>query len=154
MACVNGNALYLGSDIGTMLSYLKDNVYNPEFTKYLNKRVLLNIFKEYKNLILKGFKPLKSDKPLPAVHFTPVSWVTIRLLTKNTGIHKHFILSWCEALYKLSITGKITYSNLDPTKTEKSEFIEEIKKAFKGMKIALPVAVTAGVIISMFLLKK
>jgi hypothetical protein len=152
---MNNIIYYLGSDVGTMETYLKNAFrYQPQYLKLLNKTVLINIYKEYKNLVEKGFPILSSDKALPNIHFTKSSWITINLLTEKTSLPKPFILVWCESLYKLAKTGKILLTNLDPSKQENNKFIAEIKNAFKSLKITLPLAVTAGVIGSILILKK
>ncbi len=148
--------IYMGSDVGTMEKYLKNAFqYQPQYLKLLSKSILINVYKEYKGIVDNGFPILESDKPITTgIHFTKRAWITINLLTKKTALPKAFILVWSETLYKLAKTGKILLANLDPSKKDKSDFIEEIKKQLKLMKITLPLAIGAGVLASIVLLKK
>ncbi len=148
--------IYMGSDVGQVEKYLKEafKYTHPQYLKYIKKEILINIWKEYKSLVKKGYSILKSETILPQVKFTPLSYVTIKLLTKNTNLPSFFIYRWGEILYKLAKTGKILLANLDPSKKDKSDFIEEIKKQLKLMKITLPLAIGAGVLASIVLLKK
>lgn len=138
-----------------MISYLKKKIYDPKYKKLLVKDVITNIWKEYISLLKKGFPVLSSDKPVSqGIHFTAKSWITIKLLAKNTSMALPFIVEYTEALYTLAYTGKIPLSNVNPSKKVTNPLVEEMKKTFQSLKITAPVALTLGAILSIMLLKK